>query len=270
MPELPEVEIIRRGLEARIPGRTITSAWRSPVALRKPSPLPLEALMGRRIRALRRHAKVMFWDLDDGATLVAHLGMTGKFLIDPSAEPSHTHLRLKMDDGTVVTFSDPRRFGWLALHAPDDAPLDAAHYGVDALDPAFTAEHLAALLAGSRAPLKAFLLDQTKVAGLGNIYACEALWRAGLSPRRKACNTARGRIAPLREAIVAVLEESLAAGGTSFNDYVDSIGRKGSFLFAVAVFQREAEPCPRCGPAAGIKRIVQSGRSTFYCPGCQR
>ena len=267
MPELPEVEIVRRGLEARLKGQTILHAVRSEVPLRKPSALPLTALEGQTILGLRRHAKVMFWDLV-GGTLVAHLGMTGKFLIDPDQDPKHTHLSLDLEDGTYVTFSDPRRFGWLSLHAPNDPPMDAAHYGVDALDPAFDDEHLAGLLARSRAPLKAFLLDQTKVAGLGNIYACEALWRAGLSPRRKACNTPRNRIGPLRQAMVAVLQDSLAAGGTSFNDYVDSIGQKGSFLFNVAVFQRDGLPCPRCH--VEVRRIVQSGRSTFYCPGCQR
>lgn len=270
MPELPEVETIRRGLEARLVGHRITHVRTSGVPLRKPSPLPLATLQGATVTALRRHAKVMFWDLDDGRTLVAHLGMTGKFLVDPPEAPPHTHLHLRFDDGLQVTFSDPRRFGWLSLHAPEDPPQDAAHYGIDALDPLFDAHHLETLLRGSRAPLKAFLLDQTKVAGLGNIYACEALWRAGLSPRRLAKNTPQARVPALRDAIVAVLEESLAAGGTSFNDYVDSIGREGSFLFSVAVFQREGQSCPRCGPKACVRRIVQSGRSTFFCPGCQR
>ncbi len=266
MPELPEVETIRRGLDARLVGRTVVDAWRSDVPLRKPSAMPLTALAGRTVTATRRHAKVMFWDLDDGSILVSHLGMTGKFLFDQ--EPAHTHLRLDLDDGSRLTYSDPRRFGWLSLHAPDDAPPDAAHYGIDALDPDFTDGHLEPLLRGSRAPLKAFLLDQTKVAGLGNIYACEALWEAGLSPRRKACNTPQAKVPLMRSAIVGVLQRSLDAGGTSFNDYVDSIGREGSFLFDVGVFRREGEPCPRCG--AEVRRIVQSGRSTFFCPQCQR
>lgn len=265
MPELPEVEIIRRGLHDQLVGRPIRAATRSAVPLRKPSPLPLDGLAGTTVVNTRRHAKVMFLELDDGRTLVSHLGMTGKWLFD--AEPKHTHLRLDFDDG-FLTYSDPRRFGWLALHAPDDPPQDAAHYGMDALSPLFDDAHLAHLLQGSRAPLKAFLLDQTKIAGLGNIYACEALWRAGLSPRRLACNTPKTRVALLRNSMVAVLEESLAAGGTSFNDYVDSIGRKGSFLFSVGVFQREGDICGRCG--GEIRRIVQAGRSTFFCSGCQK
>lgn len=269
MPELPEVEIIRRGLAERITGRTIASVERSAVALRKPSPMPLEQLVGRTVKELRRHAKVMFWDLDNG-TLVSHLGMTGKWTFHGAGHPMepHTHLRLTFDDGVDLRYRDARRFGWLALHARDDPPQDSAHYGVDALDPMFTPDVLERLLRTSRAPLKAFLLDQTKVAGLGNIYACEALWRAGLSPRRLAKSTPRSKVPLLQRAMVDVLEDSLAAGGTSFNDYVDSIGRKGSFLFDVAVFQKEGEPCPRCG--AKVRRIVQGARSTFHCPQCQR
>ncbi len=268
VPELPEVETIRRGLEHRLVGRTIRAVqWRGG-PLRKPSPMPLAYLADERVVGVRRHAKVMFIDLASGSVLVSHLGMTGKWLFDADPEPSHTHLVLLLDDGVKLSYSDPRRFGWLALHAPDDSPADAAHYGIDALDPAFTAAHLAGLLTGSKAPLKAFLLDQTKVAGLGNIYACEALWRAGLSPRRLAKNTPAGKVKPLRNAIVEVLRDSLAAGGTSFNDYVDSIGRQGSFLFDVGVFQRAGEACSRC--SAEVRRIVQAGRSTFYCPGCQR
>lgn len=272
MPELPEVETIRRGLQAHLVGRRIEDAAWMPTALRKPSPLPLAHLGGRRVDSIDRHAKVLTWRLDDGKALVSHLGMTGKWLFADPADPvrPHTHLVLRLDDGRDLRFVDPRRFGWLALHASDDPPRDTAHYGVDALDPAFTPAALGDLLRRSRAPLKAFLLDQTKVAGLGNIYVCEALWRAGLSPRRRARNVPTGKVAALHAAIRGVLEDSLAAGGTSFNDYVDSIGREGSFLFDVAVFRREGEPCPRCGPGVEVRRIAQSGRSTFYCPGCQR
>lgn len=272
MPELPEVETIRRGLQEHLVGRRIQATHWKPTALRKPSPLPLGHLEGRRVDGVDRHAKVLTWRLDDGKALVSHLGMTGKWLFTDADDPvrPHTHLVLRLDDGRELRYSDPRRFGWLALHAPDDPPQDTAHYGVDALNPAFTPDALAALLGSSRAPLKAFLLDQTKVAGLGNIYVCEALWRAGLSPRRQARNTPRSKVPLLHRSILEVLQDSLAAGGSSFNDYVDSIGRKGSFLFDVAVFRREGEPCPRCGPGTEIRRMVQSGRSTFYCPGCQR
>lgn len=269
MPELPEVETIRRGLQDRLAHRRIEAVHAGGPALRKPSPVPITALAGRRVEGVRRHAKVLYWDLDGGWTFVAHLGMTGKFLFSAPGDAMrpHTHLRLDLDDGGQLRFLDARRFGWLKLHAPDDPPDDTAHYGPDALDAAFDRGRLEALLRASRAPLKAFLLDQTKVAGLGNIYACEALWRAGLSPRRLARNTPRARVARLHQAIQDVLRDSLAAGGTSFNDYVDSIGRPGSFLFDVAVFQRAGQLCPRC--RGTVRRIVQSGRSTFFCPGCQ-
>jgi formamidopyrimidine-DNA glycosylase len=154
------------------------------------------------------------------------------------------------------------------VFAAQDPIPDLAHYGMDALHPGFTPEVLAGLLRGSRSPLKGFLLDQTQVAGVGNIYACEALWRAGLSPRRRAQSTPKGKVGALHAGILGALHDSLAAGGTSFNDYVDSIGQEGQFLMQVAVFQREGEPCGRCG--AIIRRIVQSGRSTFYCGSCQR
>ena len=203
-------------------------------------------------------------------TVVVHLGMTGKWLFAQPGEVvvPHTHVRLWLDDEQELRYVDVRRFGWVAYHGDGAGPQDAAHYGIDALDPAFDEAHLAALLSQSRAPLKAFLLDQTKVAGLGNIYACEALWRARLSPRRLACNTPRSRVPLLRDAMVAVLQDSLAQGGTSFNDYVNSIGEPGEFIADLAVFQRAGAACPRCGGV--VRQFAQAGRSTFYCPGCQR
>lgn len=270
MPELPEVETIRRGLEARLVGRRIVAVRTRPAVLRRPSPRPLEEAAGRRVLGVRRHAKFLFLDLDDGATLTVHLGMTGKLLFEPAGAPErpHTHAVFGMEGNDELRFSDPRRFGLLRLHPPGEPADETAAYGVDALSPEFTPERLGRLLAGSRAPLKAFLLDQGKVAGLGNIYACEALWRAGLSPRRAAATTPRAKVPVLHAAAVGVLEDALAHGGTSFNDYVDSIGQPGKFLLRLAVFQREGKPCPRCGRA--VRRIVQSNRSTFHCPGCQR
>lgn len=271
MPELPEVETIRRGLARELTGLRIDGVdWR-PTRLRGgPSPVPLAQLEGRRIRDLRRHGKFLLVDLDDGAILAAHLGMTGKWLFAQpgDAERTHTHLVLSFEDERELRFSDPRRFGLLKLYGPGAPVADLDGYGVDALDSRFDPTRLAQLLAPSGSPLKAFLLDQSKLAGVGNIYACEVLWRAGLSPRRKARNTPASRVADLHRSIVAVLEDSLAQGGTSFNDYVDHIGQPGLFVAKLAVFQREDEPCPRC--AAPIRRIVQSGRSTFYCPACQR
>lgn len=272
VPELPEVETIRRGLDAGMVGRRIVEVIAAPDRLRKPSPCAWTEMAGLAVTAIGRHAKAMRWHFDSGHVASVHLGMTGKFLFCDGDDEvaSHTHIRLLFEDGTELRFSDPRRFGWFALHAPGDSPTDTDHYGIDALDAGFTAPMLGALLEHSRAPLKGFLLDQTKVAGLGNIYVCEALWHARLSPRRKACNTPRTKLVPLHEGIIDVLRASLAAGGTSFNDYVNSLGEQGSFLFDVAVFQREGQPCNRCGPDQLIRRIVQAGRSTFFCPGCQR
>lgn len=271
MPELPEVETIRRGLDRELKGRRIDGVdWR-PAKLRGgKSPRPLEELEGQRIKALRRHGKFLLWDLSGGGTFLAHLGMTGKFLFANAGEERrpHTHLVLSLDDERELRFSDPRRFGLLKLFPQGSGIADLEHYGIDALDPAFTAEALGAMLPHSSAPLKAFLLDQTWIAGVGNIYACEALWRSGLSPRRKARLVPKAKVAPLHKGILGALRDSLAAGGSSFNDYVDAIGNEGQFMMEVAVFQREGQACPRCG--ATIRRIVQSGRSTFYCAKCQR
>lgn len=271
MPELPEVETIRRGLESELVGRRIDGVdWR-PARLRGgPSPRPLAAMEGTRVVGLRRHGKFLMTDLSDGSTWLVHLGMTGKLLFAQPGEHerAHTHLVLNLDDERQLRYTDPRRFGLLKLYDKGAVIPDLDHYGIDALDPALDDARMAQLLASSGAPLKAFLLDQTKLAGVGNIYACEALWRSGLSPRRRANATPRARVPLLRSSIVDVLRDSLAQGGTSFNDYVDHIGRPGEFVAALAVFQREGEPCPTC--ASPIRRIVQSGRSTFYCPTCQR
>ncbi len=270
MPELPEVETIRRGLERLLAGHRIDGVdFRPEKRLRSVGKRPLEELEGQTVLRIDRHGKFLLSRLSGGGTLLVHLGMTGKILFAEAGEVErpHTHLVLDLDDGRQLRFSDPRRFGALKVYAKGPVP-DLRGYGLDALDAAFTDEHLASLLAASSAPLKAFLLDQRKVAGLGNIYAVEALWRAGLSPRRKARTTPKAKVPTLHAAIVAVLQDSLAAGGTSFNDYVDHIGQPGKFVADLAVFQREGEPCPRCGES--VRRIVQSGRSTFYCGRCQR
>lgn len=272
VPELPEVETIRRGLERELAGRRIDGVdWRPGKRLRGgKSPVPLERLEGRRVKGNRRHGKFLLTDLDDGSVLLSHLGMTGKWLFAEAGEPErpHTHLVLGLDDERQLRFSDPRRFGLLKLYPPKADIPDLAHYGIDALDPAFTPAALGALLKGSRSPLKAFLLDQRKLAGVGNIYACEAMWRAGLSPKRRADKVPPAKVAALHAGILGALRDSLAAGGSSFNDYVDAIGTEGSFMLEVAVFQRDGQPCPRCG--AKVRRITQSGRSTFFCPACQR
>lgn len=270
MPELPEVETIRRGLEKQVLDRRIVAVETSSTPLRgAASPRPLAELEGTRIKQIDRHAKFLLVRLDKGGTLLVHLGMSGKLLIEPRRAPlrAHTHVRLLLEDDRELRYVDPRRFGTVRLHADRDPP-ELAHYGIDALDKTLTQDRLAALLSSSRAPLKSFLLDQTKIAGLGNIYALEALWRARLSPRRIARNTPKTRVPTLLESIRSTLEDSMRNGGTTFNDYADTLGDPGGNLPFLAVFQREGEPCPRCGTP--IKRIVQSGRSSFYCPECQR
>ncbi|MHB8632966.1 MAG: bifunctional DNA-formamidopyrimidine glycosylase/DNA-(apurinic or apyrimidinic site) lyase [Thermoplasmatota archaeon] len=267
MPELPEVETIRRGLEREIVGRQITHAAPGRAKFRAAGPRPLRELAGQHVVAVARHGKFLLWDLSDG-TFVVHLGMTGRILFahPGEAEPRHTHLVLELDDGRLLRFVDPRRFGVLQLFRRGADPV--AHLGLDALSPDFTWQALACQLQASRAPLKAFLLDQRRVAGVGNIYACEALWRSRLSPRREARHVAASRIALLHDAIVGVLRESLAQGGTSFNDYVNHLGEPGRYLPQLAVYAREGNPCPRCGDA--VRRVAQGGRSTFYCGRCQR
>lgn len=270
VPELPEVETIRRGLERELRGTRIDAVdHRTAKRLRSLSPTPLERLEGQRVLHVRRHGKFLLVELDSG-TMVVHLGMTGKLLFAQAEEPErpHTHLVLELDDGRLLRFSDPRRFGALRLYPKGVPVADVAGFGPDALGPGFTPAYLAQQLAASRAPLKAFLMDQRRIAGLGNIYVCEALWRSRLSPRRTARTTPKAKVPELHAAIREVLEDSLAQGGTSFNDYVDHIGQPGKFVLSLAVYGREGEACPRCG--ATIRRIVQSGRSTFDCPTCQR
>lgn len=276
MPELPEVETIRRGLQRELTGRTVTavearteSGRRGAKRLRAPSPRSLAGLEGQSVLDARRHGKYLMLGLSDG-TLLVHLGMTGKLLFSEPGEPerAHTHLVLELDDGRLLSFVDPRRFGLLKLYARDDAMPDLDGFGPDALATDFTPEHLAQQLASCSAPLKAFLMDQSRVAGLGNIYVCEALWRTGLSPKRMARRTPKNKIALLHQSILDVLQDSLAQGGTSFNDYVDHIGQPGKFVAQLAVYDREGQPCLRCGVA--VKRITQANRSTFYCPACQK
>lgn len=270
MPELPEVETIRLGLVKPLVGRRVEAVESSGARLRGASPRPFQELVGRKVVRVDRQAKFLLLRLDDGSTFLVHLGMTGKLLLVKADGPvrPHTHLRLSLDDGPQLQFVDPRRFGTLRLHPPGVDPPELTHYGLDALDPGLDADRLERMLKASRAPLKSFLLDQTKIAGLGNIYALEALWRARLSPRRIAKNTPKSRVPLLVESIQDVLHESLANKGTSFNDYVDTLGDPGTNIDFLAVFQRTGKPCPRC--ATPIKRIVQTGRSTFYCPRCQR
>jgi len=289
MPELPEVETVRRGLAPAMVGARIEAVELRRGDIRFPFPQKFrERLEGRRIEALDRRAKYLLVRLDSGETLIAHLGMSGSFRIEDafvgefhhprSKDPKHDHVVIRLDNGKNVTFNDPRRFGFMDMAAAGrlDAHPRLAGLGDEPLAEAFDAARLAALFAGSRAPLKSALLDQKRIAGLGNIYACEALWRARLSPFRPAGDLADARGGPtkaaraLASAIRAALEEAIEAGGSTLRDHRQADGSLGRFQHAFDVYDREGEPCRRRGCRGTIARHAQSGRSTFHCPVCQK
>ena len=276
MPELPEVETVMRGLRAQLEGRVIRRAQVHRPNMRFAFPPNLAArLTGARVASFRRRAKYILMRLDTGESVLIHLGMSGRMLIEPvgrNAIPAHEHLTLETDDGTLVGFVDPRRFGSVDLVATnaEDGHRLLAGLGPEPLDDLFDAAVLAAALAGRRTPLKAALLDQRNVAGLGNIYVCEALHRARLSPLRPAHAVGAAEAKRLVVEIKATLAEAVAAGGSSLRDYVQPDGELGYFQHAWKVYGREGQPCPDCRACPGVVRIVQSGRSTFYCPRRQR
>ena len=297
MPELPEVETVMRGLETVLTGQRISEVRLARSNLRFPFPPDfVERIEGRLVLRLKRRAKYILAFLEGGEVLILHLGMSGRFTIvdakgrmsglgefyDESAAPEsgsgpHDHVVFTREDGLRVIYTDPRRFGLMDLVG--EAGLEAhrllCDIGVEPLGNEFDATYLADAFRAKKAPLKAALLDQTLIAGLGNIYVCEALHRAGLSPRRKAGSLVKKtgydpRLEELVRHIRAVLLEAIAAGGSTLRDFVQPMGDKGSFQQVFSVYDREGEKCPkrRCGGT--IKRIVQSGRSTFYCPKCQK
>jgi formamidopyrimidine-DNA glycosylase len=322
MPELPEVETVRRGLEPILVGNAFARVEQRRPDLRFPLPKRFgERLKGRKVDALDRRAKYLLARLDDGEVLVMHLGMTGRFSIDhadclhtsPSrggrpAQPArwgdaspftppgftqareaalpiegrdgakHEHIVFHMRDGTRVRYSDARRFGYMDLIPTKslDSHVLFKGLGVEPLSPAFTPGWLAMRLKGKATSIKAALVDQRLIAGLGNIYACEALYRAGISPLKLAGSlaTKSGKPTKKTEALVAavkaVLDDAIKAGGSSLRDYKRADGRLGRFQHRFKVYGREGKPCPRKGCGGTVRRIVQGGRSTFYCPTCQR
>lgn len=279
MPELPEVETVMRGLRARLQGRVIVRALVNRPDMRWALPPGLaDRLTGARVEGFRRRAKYILMRLDGGDSVLLHLGMSGRMVLGPANPNSvtlHEHVVLQTDDGWRVGFVDPRRFGSVDLiaTADEDSHRLLAGLGPEPLDDAFTGGVLARALAGKRTPMKAALLDQKVVAGLGNIYVCEALFRARLAPDRQAATVPRAAVTRLVGAIKATLTEAIAAGGSSLRDYVQPDGELGYFQHAWKVYGREGEPCERCPglPAcAGIVRLVQSARSTFHCPRIQK
>ena len=279
MPELPEVETTIRGLIPVLQDHVLASVACHVPALRYPLAEDFAArLAGRRIVAIRRRAKYMLLETDDEQVLIIHLGMSGSMRVTTPDIPreKHEHVVFTTEHGVSVRFNDPRRFGFMDLTtaAAVDEHKMLRILGPEPLGNHFNATALAAALAGRRSPIKAALLDQRNVAGLGNIYVCEALYWAGISPRRLSCNVAAPRIEALATAVRRVLSEAIEAGGSSLRDFRQTDGELGYFQKHFAVYGRERESCPRCRPVPGIdcaiRRIVQSGRSTFYCPRHQR
>ncbi len=287
MPELPEVETVRRGLEPALAGARLVR-----VEARRPDlrfPLPdgfVQRLTGARIERLDRRAKYLLAPLDRGDTLVMHLGMSGRFEIAGAeatrrpgefhyaapADPKHAHVIFETDRGARVTYFDPRRFGYMALIASDGLEANPwfAGLGPEPLGPDFDGAHLARAFAGRRQSVKASLMDQRIVAGLGNIYVCEALHRARISPLRPAGEIGARTLTSLAAAVRAVLEDAIEAGGSTLRDYAAADGALGYFQHRFCVYGRQGEPCLRRGCRGVIARTVQAGRSTFYCPVCQR
>lgn len=294
MPELPEVETVCRGLAPAMEGETFSAVDQNRPDLRFPFPAQFASrLKGARLTHIRRRAKYICAHLSTGEVLIMHLGMSGRFTIEPPSGtveqpgdyvyetgtiPAHDHVVFRMSNGAVVTYNDPRRFGYMDL--VPEAGLDSCKHfagmGVEPLGNALNSEYLAGRARGRTTDLKAFLLDQRNIAGLGNIYVCEALYRAGLSPKRKALCLARasGKPTDRNERLVLiirdVLNEAIAAGGSTLRDYASTDGSLGYFQHAFKVYGREGENCLTPGCSAKVRRIVQAGRSTFYCSVCQR
>ncbi len=283
MPELPEVETVRRGLAPVMEGAVITRADVNRPDLRWPFPPDMAGrLTGRRVERLRRRSKYILADLDSGETLLIHLGMSGRMLVsgDPQGQFTHTHpaaqkhdhVVLHMENGARITFNDPRRFGAMDLMATDGADTHKllAVLGPEPLGNDFHDSVLVEAFKGRNTPVKSALLDQRIVAGLGNIYVCETLFRAKISPKRKAGRIAAPRVAAMVAIIRTVLEEAIAAGGSSLRDFRQADGELGYFQHSFDVYGREGEPCRTADCTGTITRITQSGRSSFYCPICQR
>jgi len=286
MPELPEVETVRRGLEPALAGARLTR-----VEARRPDlrfPLPegfVQRLTGARIERLDRRAKYLLAALDRGDVLVMHLGMSGRFEIGgtagvkrpgdfvyaAAADPRHEHVVFETDAGAVVTYSDPRRFGYMGLIPASELAQHPWFRGLgpEPLSDAFDGRRLARAFAGRKQSIKTLLADQRVVAGLGNIYVCEALFRAKLSPLRPGGDVAARALGRLAGAVKAVLSEAIEAGGSTLRDYAAADGALGYFQHRFQAYGREGEPCLRPGCGGTIARLAQAGRSTFYCPVCQ-
>ena len=271
MPELPEIETIRRQLAPRVEGRVLVGLeildprWSRPLA---PAELTA-ALQGRRIDALRRRGKYLVWSFQDNVFLAQHLRMTGAVLCEPEPEPTHVRVRMELEPKLRLVVVDPRRFGTgeLLLGSAALEAFMSARLGVEPFDERFTADYLRALAQGRRAPIKALLLDQRRLAGVGNIYADEALYRAGVHPMRPAGRLSRAEHARLHAAVIEALQAGIDARGATIDDFRHVDGVSGSFQNEFLVHRRAGEPCARCGRE--IVKTVVAGRGTYACEGCQ-
>jgi formamidopyrimidine-DNA glycosylase len=274
VPELPEVETIRRDLEPELTGRVIVDVEVHKADIVLP-PLDPESfgrrLTGRRVVRVDRRAKYLLFGLDHGSVLQVQLRMSGRFALgrevpDPT-EFRHIAARLHLDDGRTLFYDDMRRLGGFRLLAGKEWEIEAARLGPEPLEPGYRATDLGRMLAATRSPVKNALMDQRRVAGVGNIYASEALFRAGVDPRRPGRDLALDEVKRLHRTLRGVLREAIRQAGTSFQNYRAVNGRSGAFQSSLDVYGRDGEPCRACGDT--IERIVQAGRSTFYCPSCQ-
>jgi formamidopyrimidine-DNA glycosylase len=282
MPELPEVETVKRGLLSTLEGHEFTYVETRRADLRIPFPEDFEnRLTGRRVQRLWRRAKYIMADLNGGETLVIHLGMSGRITVytksngcEPGSEigcGKHDHVVFDTDARARIVFTDHRRFGLMTM--VETASLEShklfKDLGVEPLSKQFTADYLKDALRNKKTPIKSALLDQQVIAGLGNIYVCEALWRSRISPKRQAARVKAGQIDVLVPAIKKVLQEAVRAGGSSLRDHRQTNGELGYFQKVFAAYDRAGQTCVRDGCQGSIKRVVQGGRSTFYCPACQ-
>ena len=271
MPELPEVETTRRGIRRALRGRHVTEFVLRNHKLRWPVDRALvKTLPSQAVRDVHRRAKYLLIELD-GGTLIAHLGMSGSLRVMPVEAPwlKHDHYELRLEDGRGLRFNDPRRFG--SLHWVTDDPLEhplLAGLGPEPLDAAFDGAYLSGRARGRKVAVKQFLMDQRIVVGVGNIYASEALFRAGIHPRRAAGKVSGERYVRLAEAVKAVLGEAVQQGGTTLRDYVNADGTPGYFRQKLYVYERAGEPCCRC--STPIRKLAQGQRSTYFCPACQK
>jgi formamidopyrimidine-DNA glycosylase len=275
MPELPEVETVRRGLLGAMCGKLIVRADIRRPDLRWPLPPDMASrLAGKRVQILRRRSKYILADLDSSETLIIHLGMSGRILVSHAPHQilgKHDHVVLDMDNGARITFNDARRFGSMDLTATDccDSHRQLANLGPEPLGNAFDGAYLVERLQGRVMPIKTALLDQRIIAGLGNIYVCEILHRTGISPKTKAGKLSVRRVGSLVPAIRDVLNEAIRAGGSSLRDHRQTDGELGYFQHNFQVYGREGQSCVKPACTGSIRRIAQSGRSSFYCPKCQ-